>query len=115
MTGDAQAALDRFQRAPIPQTRVLGQALCLERLGRRAEADRALEQLTQDYGLVAAWEVAQVHAARGNRDAAFEWLERAYRQHDGYMAFVKFDPLLDSLRGDPRYAALLRKMNLPVD
>jgi serine/threonine-protein kinase len=52
---------------------------------------------------------------RGDRDTAFEWLERAYRQHDGYIAFVKIDTLLDSLRGDPRYAALLRRMNLPLD
>jgi hypothetical protein len=41
------------------------------------------------------------------------WLERAYRQGDGGLAETKVDPLLESLRGDPRYNALLRKLNLP--
>ena len=45
--------------------------------------------------------------------AAFEWLERAYRQHDGGLsAGVMTDPLIEGLRGDPRYRALVRKMNL---
>jgi serine/threonine-protein kinase len=115
LTGNTQAALEWFQRTPMPQTRLQGLAICLDRLGRRAEADRALEELIREYGLVSAWEVAQAHAARGDKDAALEWLDRAYMQHDGLMSGVKNDPLLGSLRGDPRYAALLRKMNLPVD
>jgi hypothetical protein len=39
-------------------------------------------------------------------------LERAYRQGDGGLAETKIDPLLDNLRADPRYAALLRKLHL---
>jgi len=56
-----------------------------------------------------------VYAARGDPDHAFEWLERAYRQRDAGLLGIKIDPFLTSLHGDPRYAALLRKMNLPVD
>jgi len=48
------------------------------------------------------------------RTKAFEWLERAYRQLDGGLAGTKTDPLLASLRTDPRYTALLRKLNFPL-
>ena len=44
--------------------------------------------------------------------SGLQWLERAYKQRDGALALVKIDPLLVSLRGDPRFNALLREMNL---
>jgi hypothetical protein len=47
-------------------------------------------------------------------DGAFEWLERAYAQHDSGLLWMKVDPDLKNLHGDPRFAALLRKMRLPV-
>ena len=62
----------------------------------------------------AAFEIAEVYAYRGESDKAFAWLDRAYRQRDGGLTYVKVDPLLKSLRRDPRYADLLMKMHLPV-
>ena len=62
-----------------------------------------------------AYRVALVHAWRGERDSAFEWLERAYARHDLELRWLKIDPFLRNLRADPRYTALLRKMNLPLD
>ncbi len=41
-------------------------------------------------------------------------LERAYVQHDGGVASTKWDPLLENLRGDPRYIAFLKKLRLPL-
>jgi hypothetical protein len=58
--------------------------------------------------------VAQVHAARGDRDRAFEWLERAYANKDGALRFLKYSWTLRPVKDDARYAALLRKMNLPL-
>jgi len=49
----------------------------------------------------------------GDRDAAFEWLDRAYDRHDLRMRWVKCDAMLRNIRGDRRYPALLKKMNLP--
>jgi hypothetical protein len=46
-------------------------------------------------------------------DKAHEWLDRAYTQRDDGLPQIKYDRLLDSVRADPRYAALLRKMKLP--
>jgi hypothetical protein len=51
--------------------------------------------------------------ARESRGPAFTWLERAHAQRDGGMALMKSDPMLEKLHGDPRFAVLLRKMNLP--
>jgi serine/threonine-protein kinase len=64
-------------------------------------------------GGVSSTEVAEVYAWRGEKNKAFEWLERAYVQRDGGLTDIKFDPRLDSLRADPRYKAFLRKMKLP--
>ena len=58
--------------------------------------------------------VAEVYAFRHQSDKAFEWLDRAYAQHDSSLIYVKVDPLLKSLHNDPRFAALLKKLNLPA-
>ena len=62
--------------------------------------------------ITAPYEIAQVYAYRGDRDKAFEWLERAYANKEGEVTFVKGDPLLKNLRNDPRYHAFLQKMQL---
>jgi hypothetical protein len=48
-------------------------------------------------------------------DASFRWMARARHQRDWGTRYVKYDPFMRSLRGDPRYPVLLGKMNLPVD
>jgi hypothetical protein len=58
-------------------------------------------------------EVARVFAFRGERDQALAWLEKAYQQRDVDLYFIKGDPLLRNLEGDPRCKAFLKKMNLP--
>jgi hypothetical protein len=47
------------------------------------------------------------------KDRAFEWLERAYSQRDGGLSDIKTDALLKPVRADPRFNALLHKMQLP--
>lgn len=82
-------------------------------LGHAKESQHALDELISKYAKSSAWEIAEVFAWRGEKDKAFEWLERAYQRRDGGLVQLKSDPLLDSLRGDSRYRVLLRKMNLP--
>jgi serine/threonine-protein kinase len=57
--------------------------------------------------------IAVNYAYRGEPDAAFEWLERAYRGRDSDLTKIKIDERMTSMHNDPRYKALLRKMNLP--
>ncbi len=57
--------------------------------------------------------LAGEYAVLGDVDSAFEYLERAYAERDGDLTWLQADPAFDSLRSDPRYADLLRRMGLP--
>ena len=83
-------------------------------LGDAKASQQALDQLIASDAADAAYQIAEVYAWRGEKDRAFEWLERAYRQLDGGLASIKIDPLLASLRTDPRFTALLRRLNFPT-
>ncbi len=111
---DPQRALAEMEREPEPFWRLQGQALAYHALGRKKESDAALAELIAKYHAEAAYQVAEVYAFRGKADLAFEWLERAYTQRDGGLSEMKGDPLLKSIERDPRYAAFLKKMRLPV-
>jgi len=79
-------------------------------LGKRADSDEALRELIEKYADGGAYQIAEVHAARGEVDAAFDWLERAYAQRDGGLSDSKTSPRFRSLHGDPRWGAFLKKM-----
>ena len=81
-------------------------------LGHVAESEAALRKMIEKESHTAAYEVAEVHAARGEADAAFEWLERAYAQRDGGLSEMRTSPHLRSLHGDARWGAFLKKMRL---
>jgi len=57
--------------------------------------------------------VGAIYAGLGEKDRAFESLERGREERSGSMAYIKVDPFWDNLRSDPRYADLLRRMGLP--
>jgi tetratricopeptide (TPR) repeat protein len=115
LAGNPTGALAIFQRLPLRSGQLMGSALCLDRLGRRAEADETIAELERAHSHVNAFELGMIYASRGDRDRAFEWLERAYGNRDGGLTEIKSEPSFAALRGDPRYTALLRKMSLPVD
>ena len=83
--------------------------------GRRAEALTMLESLTRpdSQGDDVPLEVAAVYAALGDKDRAFEWLERAYDQRDYWLTGIRVDPRFDALRADPRLDNLVRRIGLP--
>jgi len=112
LSGNGAAALAGFQRL-AGSSRLVGVAASSHTLGREEESRAALEELERDHG-DEPFLIAGVRAWRGDKDGAFEWLERAYQQHDLRMRNVKVDYLLRSVRGDPRFAELLRKMKLPA-
>ncbi len=79
------------------------------------EADAALARLTEGFADTAAYQIADVYAYRGDKDRAFEWLERARRQRDGSLGLMRCDPFLANLHEDPRWDVFLRKMGLADD
>ncbi len=56
--------------------------------------------------------IALIYAGLNEKDAAFEWLEKARENHEGYMALIRVEPMLENVRDDSRFADLLRRMNL---
>ncbi len=80
--------------------------------GALTRAVALLEEQAKRIYVDPAW-VARFHALLGEKDATFAWLEKAYAEKSNGIRYVKMDPAFDSLRSDPRYADLLRRMGLP--
>ncbi|MDZ4689085.1 MAG: tetratricopeptide repeat protein, partial [Planctomycetaceae bacterium] len=107
-----KAAVDRGQRHPRNMA-MLGCAYAAA--GRRGEAQGVLEQLKglSPGRFAFAFSIAQIHAALGEPDAAFEWLQKALDERDSSVVWLKVDPTMVSLRSDPRFAQVLNDMGLP--
>jgi tetratricopeptide (TPR) repeat protein len=77
--------------------------------------ERALQsQKRPGGGLVAPTDMAAAYALAGDKDSAFEWLDKAYAERDGEgITLLKVVPAFKSLRGDPRFTDLLRRLGLP--
>jgi len=115
LQGRAAAALPLFEDS-AHVLRLTGMALAHHSLGDAAAADLDLRLLISRYGHILPYQAAEVYAWRGDRDKAFEWLDRAYELHDASFIYYKFDPLLRSLHDDSRYGVLLNKIGLqPAD
>jgi adenylate cyclase len=110
--GNSAEALDISLNEPDEAWRLSVLPIVYWAMGRRAESDQTLHQLEEKYAAGSAYNIAEMHAYRGEADAAFRWLDRAYQQHDPGMPMSRIDPLLRNLHRDPRYQALLVKMKL---
>ena len=106
-------AIEVIQTEPDEEARLYGIAVAQFAAGHRAASDSVLRRLTALAASDWAFGVAAVHASRGEADDAFRWLERAYTQRDPDLNLLKANRQLDAVRSDARYAAFLRKMNLP--
>jgi TolB-like protein/DNA-binding winged helix-turn-helix (wHTH) protein/Flp pilus assembly protein TadD len=109
-----QQALAEIEKEPNDWERLTGQALVYHALGREQDSNAALASLIAKHHTDSAYQIAEVYAFRGEADKSFEWLERAYEQRDAGLPEIKTDPLCKSLRHDPRYTELLKRMRLPT-
>jgi TolB-like protein/DNA-binding winged helix-turn-helix (wHTH) protein/Flp pilus assembly protein TadD len=113
LQGRPQDALGEIERVGYDPLRTFLHAIAYHALGRKKESDSALRELIAKYQAIDAYLVAEIYAFRNQSDDAFQWLDRAYVQRDDGLIFTKVEPLLKSLHNDPRFAALLKKLNLP--
>ncbi len=83
--------------------------------GQASDACRVAEEMRElaTRARVGPSHVATAYTACGRNEEAFRWLERAYREHDPDLSYMKVDFMLDQLRPDPRFQDLLRRMNFP--
>jgi TolB-like protein/DNA-binding winged helix-turn-helix (wHTH) protein/cytochrome c-type biogenesis protein CcmH/NrfG len=107
-----EAALAEFLKEPYEADHLDGSAMAYFAMGRRTDSDAALAQVTNSHP-DDAFGIAEIYAFRGESDEAFKWLNRSYAQKDTRLSFIKGDRLFKNVEGDPRYKALLKKMNLP--
>jgi hypothetical protein len=112
LQGRPQDALPEIKLVRYDHQRAYLYAIAYYARGRKQDSDAALRELIKKFPQNA-YEIAEVYAFRNQSDAAFEWLDRSYVQRNAGLIETKVDPLLKSLHHDPRYAALLKKLNLP--
>jgi serine/threonine-protein kinase len=112
--GDGETAWREAQLEPDKTIRPFELALAQYVRGDRKASDAALADLIANSREGLAYQIAQVYAVRHEADKAFEWLQAAFDNHDGGMTSFLVDPLLQPLRDDPRYKALVVKMNFPT-
>ena len=114
-TGKPEAAIQSFEKAYRNSGGNL-QALAskgyvLARSGRYAEADQIVHGLIEagKTRFVPPSSIALVYAGLGNRESAFQWLEKGYETRDVHMVFLTIDPMWDDCRSDPRFQELLKR------
>ena len=115
LSGKTEMALNEMEQENMEVFRVFGVALAYHALGRKKEANEALKNFTDKFKNEWNYLLAELYAYRGEKDNAFMWLENAYNKKDGWLVFLKGDPLLKNLKSDSRYNAFMKKMNLPPD
>jgi tetratricopeptide (TPR) repeat protein len=110
--GRVSAAIAAFESETTPGWQKFGLPLGYHAQGRDTEARAALADM-QCESTGAEFQMAEAHAYLGDADQAFQWLEAAIASKDPGIMWLRGNPLFDGLIGDPRYAALLRRLNLP--
>jgi Tfp pilus assembly protein PilF len=108
-----QRAMDLSQRDSDPTA---GLAHAYAALGNRAAAQKILGDLLRQSktGYASAYMIAAIYSGLGQKDQAFEFLEKAYQERSpDLLYFIKADLRMDSLRSDPRFQDLLRRIGLP--
>jgi TolB-like protein/DNA-binding winged helix-turn-helix (wHTH) protein/Tfp pilus assembly protein PilF len=82
--------------------------------GRRTDALRLLDELKrrQQTGYIPSAALVNAYLGLGDNEQTFSWLERAYKEHSPILQYIKVHPFFDPIRGDPRFADLVRRVGL---
>ena len=112
LQGQPTAALQSFARSTNEVFRLMGEASAQHALDHGKESQAALDALIARHSHDGGYQIAATYAWRGEKDRAFEWLERARQQHDGGLTLIQIDVMMRSLRDDPRYKTFLKTINL---
>lgn len=115
MYPEAMAELEKTRSFKEERVYLRQRAYLYARMGRRSEAEGALARSLQlSRGKqVSSGAVALVYAMLGKKDNSFLWLQNAYTEKSSFMMTLKLWPAFDSMRSDPRFGDLLRKVGLP--
>ena len=83
--------------------------------GKKIEARTVIDELKQasEQEYVSETSIALIYAGLGEKDQAFAWLEKGYEQRAFQMQWIRIEPRWDSLRSDPRFENLIRRIGMP--
>lgn len=109
----AEARAEYGKAAADNAFRLIGEAILAARSGDRAGAERILERIRSAFGAAASYHYSEVYAQAGDTNRAFAELDNAVRAKDTGLQQLKRDPFLDGIVRDPRFAALLKRLNFP--
>ena len=108
---EAIAILERLGGTSLNTKSSLGHAYGLAGRARQARNVLRVLQTAAERSYVPSYFFALVHAGLGERDQALRYLEKAYEERSTVLAYVQIDPRLASLRAEPRFVALVRRLN----
>lgn len=113
LDGRADRALETFTNIRSASYRNTGIALAQYSLHHARESDEALADLTAGAPKTSAYQIAQVHAWRGEHDEALKWLQQSLGRGDPGLSYLAFDPVFIGLQSDARYRQFLQTLHLP--
>ena len=111
--GSLESARSSCEMAPSHWLNQECLAVVYDRLGRHADAHAVLAKMQAAVGDDAAYNYAEIYAQWGNAATALKWLDTSVRLRDSGLAALKIDPLMDPLRNEPRYQAIVRALRFP--
>jgi serine/threonine-protein kinase len=110
----AEAKAEYQKVAADHPLRLTGEAILAARSRDPAAAGQILAHLRELFGETASYQYAQIYAQAHDANRAFAELENAFRAKDPGLQSLRSDPFLDPILSDPRYAALLKRLNFPT-
>jgi len=113
--GDAAAALAEIEQEKTEVYRMIALPMAYCALGRKADADAALNALIAKYEKDGPYNIAYVYAFCGDADKAFEWLDKAVAYQDPGLSEIVTENLFDKIHSDPRWLPFLRKIGKAPD
>jgi TolB-like protein/Flp pilus assembly protein TadD len=113
LEGHQLESLAEMEKETGEWEKLSGESMAYYALQRREDSDHALNKLIATHQNDCAYQIAELYAYRKETGKAFKWLDRAFQQRDPGAPDFKSNPLMKSLRQDPRFPELLKKMRLP--
>jgi tetratricopeptide (TPR) repeat protein len=110
LKGDAEDALAQIEQETSEVWKMIGLPIAYYALGRKADSDAALAALIAKYEKDSPYNIAYVHAYRGEADKAFEWLDKAIEYGDPGIGEIVGENLFDKIHADPRWLPFMRKV-----
>jgi serine/threonine-protein kinase len=114
MVGRQQEAQEQFAMGkPDQWERLAGEAVAFARGGDKAAVEQKVQRMQQLFGDAASYQYAEIFAQAGDKQRALAALDSAWAIRDGGLINIRVDPFLDPIRNEPRFQAIVKRMNFP--